>query len=450
MGTPFAVLTAPEPRRPRAKREEVPVKNVAEKVTQAKPDQSVPPAWDAMKDSVRAAVASQLSHPGALATSPESLRQAVDAAVIEGLRLALETTAERWIAETVGADRYERASGRQGLRSGYRSHTIAFGLGPVEVRIPKPRSGPSRPEWLSVLKAVPDKLVELSRKLWFRGMSYRDLAAHSEELLGVGRSHATIGRWVQDVTDEMLRWLNRPVSAAIRYLVLDAIYLPVVRQTSAKEPVLVALGITADGHKEILDVLHAPSESAEAWSTLLTRLKMRGLKPEQLSLVLTDGDAGLISALAATLQSVPRQRCTVHKIRNVVGACPRGLKATAPAQAAAIYKAISRDEAKRRATAFIAEYEPTCPRLARIVEDDLDACLRFYDFDATLWQALRSTNALERINRELRRKLREVGAIKGEHDVTRLAVGVARFVNDEMKGVPIDGFRPAAKRKNRR
>ena len=182
----------------------------------------------------------------------------------------------------------------------------------------------------------------------------------------------------------------------------------------------------------------------------MTRLKMRGLKPEQLSLVLTDGDAGLISALAATLQSVPRQRCTVHKIRNVVGACPRGLKATAPAQAAAIYKAISRDEAKRRATAFIAEYEPTCPRLARIVEDDLDACLRFYDFDATLWQALRSTNALERINRELRRKLREVGAIKGEHDVTRLAVGVARFVNDEMKGVPIDGFRPAAKRKNRR
>ena len=79
----------------------------------------------------------------------------------------------------------------------------------------------------------------------------------------------------------------------------------------AKEPVLVALGITADGHKEILDILHAPSESAEAWSTLLTRLKMRGLKPEQLSLVLTDGDAGLISALAATLQSVPRQRCTV-------------------------------------------------------------------------------------------------------------------------------------------
>ena len=86
MGTPFAVLTAPEPRRPRAKREEVPVKNVAEKVTQAKPDQSVPPAWDAMKDSVRAAVASQLSHPGALATSPESLRQAVDAAYAFGQR----------------------------------------------------------------------------------------------------------------------------------------------------------------------------------------------------------------------------------------------------------------------------------------------------------------------------------------------------------------------------
>jgi transposase-like protein len=221
-------------------------------------------------------------------------------------------------------------------------------------------------------------------------------------------------------------------------------------RTAAKEAILVALGVTDDGHKEILDVLHAPSESAEAWGTMLARLKMRGLDPAKLALVVTDGDQGVISALSSVLPTVPRQRCTVHKVRNVIGACPRGLKATAPKQVVAIYDAPSRDEAKRRAVAFIAQYETSHPRLAKIVEDDLDACLRFYDFDASRWRALRTTNALERINRELRRKLREVGAMKGGHDVTRIAVGVAQFVNDEMKGVPIDGFRALAKRKNRR
>ena len=320
----------------------------------------------------------------------------------------------------------------------------------MEIRIPKPRGGASRPEWLPILKAVPEKLVELSRKLWQRGMSYRDLAAHSEDLLGVGRSHATIGKWVQDVTDDVLRWLNRPISEHIRYLVLDALYVPVVRETAAKEAILVALGVTADGSKEILDILHAPSESAEAWCAMLARLKMRGLDPAKLALAITDGDQGVLSALGSALPTVPRQRCTVHKVRNIVGACPRNLKATVPKQVVAIYDAPSRDEANRRALAFIAEHETSHPRLARIVEDDLEACLRFYDFDASRWRALRTTNALERINRELRRKLREVGAMKGERDVTRIAVGVAQFVNDEMKGTPIDGFRPLAKRKNRR
>lgn len=426
------------------------MRNVAEQVVNSKTSAVAEPEWGAVKDLVRTAVASELSRPEGLATSPEALRRAVDGAVVEGLRLALEATGERWIEEVVGADRYGRSGGRQGLRSGYRSHTIAFGLGPVEIRIPKPRRGASRPDWLPVLKAVPEKLVELSRKLWLRGMSYRDLAAHSEDLLGIGRSHATIGKWVQDVTDDVLRWLNRPISEHIRYLVLDALYVPVVRETAAKEAILVALGVTDDGHKEILDVLHAPSESAEAWGTMLARLKMRGLDPAKLALVVTDGDQGVISALSSVLPTVPRQRCTVHKVRNVIGACPRGLKATAPKQVVAIYDAPSRDEAKRRAVAFIAQYETSHPRLAKIVEDDLDACLRFYDFDASRWRALRTTNALERINRELRRKLREVGAMKGGHDVTRIAVGVAQFVNDEMKGVPIDGFRALAKRKNRR
>ena len=156
---------------------------------------------------------------------------------------------------------------------------------------------------------------------------------------------------------------------------------------------------------------------------------------------LRDGDAGLIRAIERYLPTMPRQRCTVHKVRNVVGRSNRALKKTAPAEASAIYKAPSRAEARRRAAAFVAKYSETAPHLAAIVEDDLEAYLQFYDHDADLWKALRSTNALERLKREFRRKLREVGAMKGEVNVTRIGVQVARLVNHEAKEKPIAGFR---------
>ena len=170
---------------------------------------------------------------------------------------------------------------------------------------------------------------------------------------------------------------------------------------------------------------------------------MRGLNVGNLELAITDGDAGLISALAAQLPKVKRQRCTVHKVRNVIGKCNRAQKKTAPSEAAAIYKAPSRAEARRRAQAFIEKYRDNAPQLAAIIEDDLDACLQFYDHDANLWKALRSTNALERLNREFRRKLREVGAIRGEVNITRIAVQVVRLVNEDAKGKPIAGFKEA-------
>ena len=167
---------------------------------------------------------------------------------------------------------------------------------------------------------------------------------------------------------------------------------------------------------------------------MLSRLTMRGLRVANLSLVITDGDAGLLAALSSQWPRVPPQRCTVHKVRQVVGRSSRELKKTAPKECAAIYKASSQTEARRRAAAFIEKYRTVAPKLADIVENDLDACLTFYEHDANLWPALRSTNALERMNREFRRKLREVDAIKGEVNINRIAVQVAQFVNHDTRG----------------
>lgn len=404
------------------------------------------PDWTTLQSHLSTAVASSLDSPAALASNPDELRAAIDHAVVAGLGIALQSAVERWASAVIGAERYERLDSRVSYRSGVREHTFHFSVGPVSVRVPKPRQGPSRPSWIPVLKKAPEQLKALVRTLWVRGLSLRDLAKVSPDVVDRSWSHSTMAAWVSDVADETLRWLNRPVRRDVRHLVLDGLYVPFVRDSSRKEALLVALGITADGHKEVLDVLHAPTESIDSWATVLSRLKMRGLPVDKLESVITDGDAGLIAAVAAELPEVPRQRCTVHKVRNVVGRSSRELKKTAPAEAAAIYKAPSRTEAKRRAAAFVDKYSDKAPHLAAIVADDLDACLRFYDHDADRWSSLRSTNALERINREFRRKLREVGAMKGEVNVTRIGVQVARLVNEDTKDKPIAGFRKQRRR----
>ena len=408
-------------------------------------------AWSALEDGVTAAIATTLAEPDAWQRDPQVLRDAIDQGVRQGLSLALQASADRWAEETLGAERYQRTAARSGYRSGTREHVIEFGVGPVRLRVAKPRAGKSRPDWLAALKRRPAAVVGLARNLWLRGLSTRDLAAASEELAGQRFSHTTAANWIRDVADDVLRWLNRPIPKNIRYLVLDALYVPVIRESARKEPILVALGITEDGHKEILEVMHAPSESLDSWSTILRRLKLRGLAPSSLGLVITDGDEGAIRAVRECLPQTPRQRCTVHKVRNVVGRSPRDLKGVAPAEASAIFKAPSRAEARRRAQAFIDKYDAEHPKIAAVIRDDLDAALAFYDFDAKRWPGLRSTNALERINRELRRKFREVGAMKAQINVTRIAVQVAEFINSEMKEKPIDGFgRPRRRGAGRR
>ena len=399
------------------------------------------PDWEPLRSSVTTAVAAQLMDPVGLSIEPSEVQAVMERAALEGLSIALQELADRWTAEMTGAERYQRSSTRSGYRSGRRRHTLHFRLGPITIDVGRPRRGPSRPAWIPALKSMPDQAVKLVQQLWLRGLSYRDVAAVSEDVLGKGVSHTTAGGWVKDVADAVLRWMNRPVRSDIRYLVLDAVYVPVVRQSSRKEPILVALGITADGRKEILDVLCAPSESSDSWGTLLGRLKLRGLRPSDLELVITDGDEGVRSAIATSLPNVRRQRCTVHKVRNVVGRCSRELKKTAPAEAAKIFKAPSRANAERRAAKFIAKYKDSAPKVAAVIEDDLDAALTFFEFDANHWKALRSTNALERTHRELRRKFREVGAMKAEVNVNRIAVQVAHFVNQQWGDVPIAGFK---------
>lgn len=383
-----------------------------------------------------AAAAAPLVAPGGRA-----LGEMLDRAVTGGIEQALSGVAQRYAVEALGAERSQRVDVRQGFRSGTRKRRLVTPLGTLELSFVKSRTRTLVPPFLANRGQFMAGVAALGRKLWVRGLSTRNVAAVAEEALGGAVSHETVAGWVQESYEEVLTWLNRPIPSSVRYLVLDALWVSVKRQTARKEAVLVAVGIAADGSREVLDVMSAPTESHAHWATFLARLRGRGLDPKQLRLAITDGNEGLMGAVEAELPGTPRQRCTVHKVRNVVGRAPKALKSIAPREASAIWKAPNKSEARARATAFIEKYRGSHPYLADIVANDFEATLAFFDLDASLWKTMATTNVVERVNRELRRKFDDMGGCKGEQAVTRTAALTAMKLSRDWEGTVVKGFR---------
>lgn len=383
---------------------------------------------------------------------PVALSENIDHAIHEGIAVAFSSMSERYASEALGAERYGRTSERTGLRSGYRTKHYQTTWGKIAVRVVKSRQGLLLPPVLRT-RNLALNVAERVRALWVDGLSTRDIARASSELssLGLGDvSHTTVAKTIRDVSEQVLQWLNRPVRQDIVYLSLDAKYVSILRETANKEPILVAVGITADGHKEILDIMPANSESYDAWRTMLSRLRNRGMRTEQLRLVATDGNPGLIRAVEESLPKTRRQRCVVHKVRNVMGRSPVHLKSVAPKEASEIWKAPNRDEAEERAKQFIEKYAESHPKLADIIRDDLDATLSFYALDSKVWKSLKSTNVQERINRELKRKFLEIGALKGETAATRVAVMLAIRHNELTRNDIVKGFKKPRNKNSKR
>lgn len=394
---------------------------------------------------VQAAVARTVTEEVAelLEPSGQALSAVLDRAVVGGIEQSLNTLAGQYAAQVLGAERSQRVGERRGYRSGTRSRRLVTPFGTLEVGLVKSRGAALVPPFLAHKGRFLEGVKELGRRLWARGLSCRSISAVAPDTLGGAASHETVAGWVQDAQDEVLRWLNRPIPKDVRYLVLDGLWVSVKRETARKEVVLVAVGITADGRREVLDAMPAPSESAAHWGTLLARLRGRGMTAAQLRLTISDGCEGIIAAIGAELPSVPRQRCVVHKVRNVVGRSPRSLKATAPKEASAIWKAPNKSEARVRAAAFIEKYKDLAPKLAAIIADDFEATLTFFDLDANLWRTMCSSNVVERINREMRRKFDDMGACRGEVAVTRTAALVAMKLSEDWKGSVVRGFKKA-------
>ena len=345
----------------------------------------------------------------------------------ELIHVEVRRTIERAVFEELEATlgrRYERigAEERVGYRNGARTRTLTGPTGPVELELPRARlerEGGGTREWRSAL--VPryqrrmQEVNEAIASVYLSGGNTRRIRGALQPLLKAAPlSKSAVSRIVGSLKAEMEAWRQRRLGdLELAYLYLDAIVLRV--RTGRKVvgvPVLVALGVLADGSKRLLALELCSSESGEAWKGLLEDLSSRGLACPKLCVV--DGNPGLRGAIDLTWPNLPVQRCTVHKLRNLERKTPAHAYDEIKAGYHRIVYAESRAEAVKARDAFVRKWKKSCPGVVASLDEAGDELLTFFAFPTEQWKCLRTTNAIERLNEEFRRRVKTQGSFPTE------------------------------------
>lgn len=351
------------------------------------------------------------------------IRETIEAIVEEELAAAL--AAEK--SARVGAD-------RQGYRHGTRERTLTTSLGPTTFAMPRGRlragDGPTT-EWRSTTVARYQRRTarvdEALLGVYLAGSNTRRLKGALAPLLRGGPlSKDAVSRLVGRLRDDFETWRTRDLAAEeIRYLFLDG-WFPKVRIGGRRErvPVLVTLGVRGDGQRVVLDLRLAGEESAASWGEVLGSLGARHLRRPLLAVV--DGNPGLLAALQRQWPGLAIQRCTAHKLRNLQAKAPARLREELTEEYRRLIYAETVTAVEQARARFTKKWQLRCPAVVESLKEADDELFTFLRFPRSQWKALRTTNALERINEEFRRRTKTQSSLPGQDAVLLLLFGLLR------------------------
>lgn len=352
------------------------------------------------------------------------------------VRQLVEEFLEARRTEVLGAGAWERTDERTGHRGGSYRRRLQTRWGEVELRIPRVAEGTYDLEIIDRWGRRHADVDQIIGKLFLAGISTRRLERLADQLLGFGLSKATVSEITKSLDAEVRAFRERPVPDTVTYLLLDGITAK-VREVGVRGKVfLVAFGIHADGRREILGFVLADSESEANWRGFLQDLKARGLKGKALRLLTIDGAKGLRAAVREVYPLKPVQRCLVHKIRNVLATCKVRNKARVAQSVRAIWAARNRRQALAAVKAFADEWVVEEERAVATLRRDLHECLSYLDFPEGEHTKIRTTNALERAFREVRRRTRPMGSYANTASADRIMFGVTDEMNERWSGAP--------------
>lgn len=363
------------------------------------------------------------------------------------VRAAIEMAVHEELAIALGAQRYERRAERRGYRNGTKTRTLTGPTGPMMLTLPRATlaaPGRDQTEWTSTL--VPRyqrRMREVNEAVvgtYLAGGNQRRIRGALQPLLKAAPlSKSAVSRIVATLKDGLTAWTTRALADVdLVYLYLDAVCLRVRSAGMVTSvPVLTAVAVLADGRKELLALELCGSESGDAWKGFLDDLKARGLRAPLLAVI--DGNPGLRQALGRTWPTAAVQRCCVHKLRNLERKAPKHALDELREDFHRIVYAASGDGGHAAYSAFERKWTKRCPGVVRSLQEGGAELLTFFAFPKAQWKTLRTTNVVERLNEEFRRRVKTQGSLPTEDAAVILLFGLV--VSGQIRLRRIDGWR---------
>ena len=331
-----------------------------------------------------------------------------------------EQMMEAEVSMKLSADKNERADGRSGYRSGYRPRRLDTRLGTIYLMVPKVRQGGYIPFFVNAYKRSEAALIQVVQEAYVNGVSTRKIERLAKWLGIEGISRSQVSEMTKGLNEQVEQFRSRALDSH-HYPILwtDALYEDVrIDGHVVSEAIIVVCGVDEHGKRDVLAVEPMADESLESYKNVFSRLKNRGLSTPKL--VISDANQGLVSAVKHCFPGSSWQRCKVHFMRNILAHVPQKQKKSFASELKSIWLAPDDKVARERANALIEKYESRFPQAVRCLEEGLENSLIFYSYPELDQRKISSSNMIERMNREIRRRTGVVGIFPNESAYVRL------------------------------
>ncbi len=344
----------------------------------------------------------------------EEFRQHLRRLAVDAVQVLIEQVMLEELEQCIGASWGECSPDRRGYRNGFYTRDLVTSTGRIEdLKVPRDREGEFHTEVFERYNRYEPEVAEGLTEMFVSGTSTHKIGKVAEKLTGVAPSASAISRLNQTLTEQFEAWRVRPLLTHYRILYLDGIHFKVRHGTKTDSTiVLTALGVDMQGNKDVLALRACAEEDKDGWSCLLQDLRNRGAT--EVDLIVTDGHDGLLAAVTSLFTATPRQRCVVHKQRNVLNAIPHRERQEVSTELLGIWKQEKKEDALVNLEAFKAKYRQRYPEAIRSLMEDEEHLLTFYAFPPVMHRYIRSTNAIESFFSNVRQRTDQIDAFTTE------------------------------------